>query len=403
MNQAPADVVSHGERRQALLDAYAIRWGQDPAGVWEAPGRVNLIGEHTDYNDGFVMPFALTRSAMLAAGRRDDDRVVVTSVDLHETVETSLEELVPFDAAGAPPRGWADYLTGCLWALREAGHSLGGVNLVLASTVPIGAGLSSSAAIECATVAALVDLFGLEVDLIDRAHLARRAENAYVGAPTGLLDQAASTLCTSGHTLYMDCRTLETQQVPMDLAGNGLEILILDTRTPHSHVDGEYASRRAACERAAALLGVPALRDVGPAGLDQALDRLAAEEDGDELVRRTRHVVTENARVLEAAELARAGRFGELGPLLDASHTSMRDDFQITVPTVDLAVETARAHGALGARMTGGGFGGCIIALTPVGTGEAVGGAVAHAFAEAGFDAPQWFSAVPSSGARRIS
>ena len=398
MNQSPRDVVEQAQRRTALVDAYADRWGHPPAGVWEAPGRVNLIGEHTDYNDGFVMPFALTRSAMLAAAHRDDDRVVVTSVDLDETTETSLDELVAFDAPGAPARVWSDYLTGCLWALREAGHHIGGVNLVVASTVPIGAGLSSSAALECATIAAMADLFGLEISLIDRAHLARRAENAYVGAPTGLLDQAASTLCTSGHTLFMDCRTLETAQVPMDLPGAGLEILVLDTRTPHSHVDGEYAARRAACEKAAALLGVDALRDV--TDLDDALARRADQRE--ELVRRTRHVVTENDRVLEAIELARAGSFAELGPLLDASHVSMRDDFEITVPTVDLAVETARENGALGARMTGGGFGGCIIALVPVGTGESVGQSIATAFATAGHGAPEWFIAVPSAGARRI-
>lgn len=402
MNQSPRDVVEHGERRAALHDAYVERWGQPPAGVWEAPGRVNLIGEHTDYNDGFVMPFALTRSAMLAAAHRDDDRVVVTSVDLAETTEAALDELAPFDAPDAPARVWSDYLTGCLWALREAGHRIGGVNLVVASTVPIGAGLSSSAALECATVAAMCDLFGLEISPIDRAHLARRAENAYVGAPTGLLDQAASTLCTSGHTLFMDCRSLETAQIPMDLAGAGLEILVLDTRTPHSHVDGEYAARRAACEKAAGLLGLDALRDV--TDLAAALDRLAAEGDqGEELVRRTRHVVTENERVLEAIDLARAGSFAELGPLLDASHVSMRDDFEITVPTVDLAVETAREQGALGARMTGGGFGGCIIALVPVGTGDAVGQAIAAAFATAGHREPEWFTAVPSAGARRIA
>ncbi|MGA4668582.1 galactokinase [Propionibacteriaceae bacterium Y1923] len=397
MNQAPDAVAEHGHRRQQVLDGFAERCGTAAAGVWEAPGRVNLIGEHTDYNDGFVMPFALTRSAMVAAGHREDDRVVVTSMDLDETVEVALDDLVPFDAPGARPRVWADYLTGCLWALREAGHHVGGVNLVVASTVPIGAGLSSSAALECATIAAMVDLFGLEIDLIDRAHLARRAENAYVGAPTGLLDQAASTLCTSSHTLFMDCRTLETTQVPMDLAGVGLEILVLDTNTPHSHVDGEYAARRAACERAAGLLGVAALRDV--TDLDEALATLGP----DELVRRTRHVVTENQRVLEAVELAREGRFAELGPLLDQSHTSMRDDFEITVPTVDLAVETAREHGALGARMTGGGFGGCIIALIPMGTGDQVGRAIAEAFAAAGYAAPEWFTAVPSSGARRIA
>ncbi|MGD7731787.1 galactokinase [Propionibacteriaceae bacterium G57] len=399
MNQSPAAVAEHGARRDAVTAAYTQRWGAGPAGVWDAPGRVNLIGEHTDYNDGFVMPFALTRSAMVAAARRDDGRIVVTSLDLDETVETSVDDLVPFDAPGAAARVWADYLTGCVWALREAGHQVGGVNLVLECSVPIGAGLSSSAALECATVAALVDLYGLDIDPMERAVLARRCENAYVGAPTGLLDQAASTLCTLGHTLFMDCRSLETQQVPMDFASVGLEMLVLDTMTPHSHVDGEYSSRRATCEKAAGLLGVPALRDVDD--LAAALATLAPH--GDELVKRTRHVVTENHRVLEAIDLARAGRVADLGPLLDASHASMRDDFEITVPTVDLAVETARAHGALGARMTGGGFGGCIIALVPEGTADRVGQAIAKAFAGAGFGAPKWFSAVPSAGARRIA
>lgn len=385
-------------REQSLSRAYATRWGQAPDGVWAAPGRVNLIGEHTDYNDGFVMPFALTRSAMVAAGLREDDRVVVTSLDLDETLDIGLDELTPFDAPHAAPRVWADYLTGCLWALREAGHQVGGINLVMSSTVPIGAGLSSSAAIECATIAAACDLFDLDVSPLGRAKLARRAENAYVGAPTGLLDQAASTLCTQGHALFLDCRSFETQQVPMDLPAAGLEILVLDTKTPHSHVDGEYAERRASCERAAELIGVAALRDV--TDLDAALAMLAGDQV---LVKRTRHVVSENDRVLAAIEVASQGRFEDLAPLLDASHVSMRDDFEITVPTVDLAVETARAHGALGARMTGGGFGGCIIALAPAGSGEAIGQAVAAAFADAGFGAPEWFTAVPSAGATRVS
>lgn len=384
-------------REQSLTRAYATRWGQAPDGVWAAPGRVNLIGEHTDYNDGFVMPFALTRSAMVAAGLREDDRIVVTSLDLDETLEIGLDELTPFDALNAAPRVWADYLTGCLWALREAGHQVGGVNLVMSSTVPIGAGLSSSAAIECATIAAACDLFDLDVSPLGRAKLARRAENAYVGAPTGLLDQAASTLCTQGHALFLDCRSFVTQQVPMDLPAAGLEILVLDTKTPHSHVDGEYAERRASCERAAELIGVAALRDV--TDLDAALATLAGDQV---LVKRTRHVVSENDRVLAAIEVASQGRFEDLAPLLDASHVSMRDDFEITVPTVDLAVETARAHGALGARMTGGGFGGCIIALAPAGSGEAIGQAVAAAFADAGFGAPEWFTAVPSAGAARV-
>ncbi|WP_203566326.1 galactokinase [Aestuariimicrobium ganziense] len=386
---------------QPAIDRYTELVGDSPTGVWAGPGRVNLIGEHTDYNDGFVMPFALQHAALVAAGVRDDDQVVVDSLDLSETHTVALDDLTPFDAPDAPERRWSDYLLGCVWALREAGHAVGGVTLVLSSDVPVGAGLSSSAAIECAVVGALCDLFDLDISPMDRAKLARVAENAYVGAPTGLLDQAASTLCTLGHTLFLDCRSLETRQIPIDLAAAGLEILVLDTKTPHSHVDGEYAERRATCERAAAILGVPALRDVDDLG--SALRVLAAEADNDRLVKRVRHVVTENDRVLEAIEVADSGDLTKLAPLLDASHASMRDDFEITVPTVDLAVETVRDAGALGARMTGGGFGGCIIALCREGEGEGIGQRVAAAFAEAGFGAPVWFTATPAEGARRLA
>ncbi|GAA1398156.1 galactokinase [Luteococcus peritonei] len=379
---------------QAVVAEFTEWTGQAPQGVWFAPGRVNLIGEHTDYNDGFVMPFALAVGATVAASARTDQMVRLRSVDMGETVE--LEVLRPYDQPSATT-GWGAYLAGVIWALRQAGHPVGGIDLVLASDVPIGAGLSSSAAIECAVVAACCDLFGLEISPVERAKLARVAENQFVGAPTGLLDQAASTLCQADSALFLDCRSLETESVPLPLADQGLEILVLDTHTPHSHVDGEYAERRATCEAAARTLGVPALRDV--TNLDEALGRL-----DDELQRkRTRHVVTEDERVLQAVELGRSGRLRDLGPLLDASHASMRDDFEITVPTVDLAVETARANGALGARMTGGGFGGCIIALCEQGTGEGVGEQVAQAFAQAGFNVPTWFTVVPEQGARRIS
>lgn len=368
--------------------------GREAEGVWFAPGRVNLIGEHTDYNEGFVMPFALAMGATVAVARRDDQLVRLHSVDLRESIE--LDVLRPYDKPGATT-GWGAYLAGVVWALQQAGRPVGGIDLVLASDVPIGAGLSSSAAIECAVVAACCDLFGLDIDPIERAKLARVAENQFVGAPTGLLDQAASTLCTQGHALFLDCRSFEAEPVPLPLAEQGLEVLVLDTHTPHSHVDGEYAERRTTCEAAARTLGVAALRDV--TDLDEALSRL----DDDLQRRRTRHVVTEDQRVLDAVELGRAGRLAELGPLLDASHASMRDDFEITVETVDLAVETARAAGALGARMTGGGFGGCIIALCQQDSAEQVGQAVAEAFAQACFNQPAWFSAVAEQGARRLS
>jgi galactokinase len=291
--------------------------------------------------------------------------------------------------------GWQAYVAGVVWALAEAGHAVSGADLVLTSDVPIGAGLSSSAALECAVLAALADLDGLEIEPLERAKLARRCENEYVGAPTGLMDQAASTLCTADHALFFDCRTFEAVQVTLHLGAAGLELLVLDTNTPHSHVDGEYADRRRTCDEAASILGVPALRDV--TDLETALAALPDET----MRRRVRHVVTENARVQAAAEVLQAGRVRELAPLLDASHTSMRDDFEITAPTVDLAVETARAAGALGARMTGGGFGGCIIALVPTGRADAVAAAIAEAFADAGYRAPQHFLGLPSQGAHR--
>ena len=375
---------------KSLIQAVRNQTGRQPAGVWAAPGRVNLIGEHTDYNEGYVMPFALAQRVLIAAAPRNDPTWSVTSLNNDSTKIFSAADLNPGMA------GWQAYVAGVVWALQEAGHRVGGADLVLTSDVPEGAGLSSSAALECAVLTALADLNDLDIVGIERAKLARRSENAFVGAPTGLMDQAASTLCTAGHALFFDCRTDAAEQVLFDTTSAGLEILVLDTKTPHALVDSEYAARRASCEQAARLLGIPALRDV--TDLDAALDQLPDPV----LKRRVRHVVTENARVLEAADVLRAGRIADLAPLLDASHESMRNDFEITVPQVDLAVETARSSGSLGARMTGGGFGGCIIALVELGDSERIGEAIVESFGAAGYGPPMYFTAVPSTGAQRL-
>jgi galactokinase len=373
---------------------FLARYAATPDGRWAAPGRVNLIGEHTDYNDGFVLPFALPQHTVVAASRSDRPHWTAWS-------EQS-DALVTFDEAALSPgvlTGWAAYVAGVVWALREAGHHVPGAQLAIASDVPLGAGLSSSAALEAAVLTALAELGGLDLPVGDRPRLAQRAENDYVGAPTGIMDQSASIRCRPGHALFLDCRSLAVEHIPFDLATDGLAVVVTDTRAEHRHVDGEYAARRTACESAAKALGVPALRDVGTDDLDAALDRLPDEVTR----RRVRHVVTENQRVVQTVELLRSGRVREIGPLLTASHASMRDDFEITVPEVDAAVEAALAAGAYGARMTGGGFGGCVLALVDADFADAVAAAVTRAYAERGFTRPHSFTVLPSAGAARLS
>jgi galactokinase len=311
-----------------------------------------------------------------------------------EPVEVAADELRP-ESAGRI--GWAAYPAGVVWALRRRGHSVPGLVLELDSAVPTGSGLSSSAALVCAVATALDDLLQLGLSADELLAITRSAENDFVGAPTGGMDQLAALRCEQGHALFCDMRTLTAQQVPFDLDAHGLAVLVIDTRAEHRHSDGEYRQRRAGCERAAELLGVTALRDIDPSGLDDALRRLP----DDELRRYTRHVVTENERVLRTVELLSAGQLRAIGPLLDESHASMRDDYRITIPELDVAAEALVAAGALGARMTGGGFGGCVIALVEQSRAADAAVVVEAQFARHGFRAPAHFLARPSAGARR--
>ncbi|MFF9109604.1 galactokinase [Streptomyces sp. NPDC014805] len=379
-----------------VAERFKQLYGADPEGVWAAPGRVNLIGEHTDYNDGFVMPFALPHTAVAAVSRRDDGLLRLHSADLEGGVaELRVDELAP-----QSDTAWTAYPAGVVWALREAGHPVTGADVHLASTVPAGAGLSSSAALEVVVALALNDLFGLGLRGWQLARLCQRAENVYVGAPVGIMDQTASACCEAGHALFLDTRDLSQRQIPFDLAAEGMRLLVVDTQVKHAHSEGEYGKRRAGCEKGADLLGVDALRDVPFDGLGEALARLGDEEEVRRLVR---HIVTENHRVERVVSLLESGDTRAIGPLLVEGHASLRDDFRISCPELDLVVDTAMASGALGARMTGGGFGGSAIVLADIADVDTITKAVEEAFAAAAFTAPRVFEAIPSAGARRLS
>lgn len=384
-----------GPAAKAAL-AFEQLHGRVPDGVWSAPGRVNLIGEHTDYNDGYVLPFALPHRIAVAAARRADGQLTVSTLG----DDGGLQHAAPAPVAELAPgaiTGWAAYPSGVAWVLRDHGVRAG-ADLVIAGDVPAGAGLSSSHALECATALALLGLAGVSPDRAEIARWVQRSENDFVGAPTGLLDQTASLQCVEAHVLFHDVRSGKSEQVPFDAAASGLEVLVIDTRASHSNTDGGYASRRAGCERAAALLGTPSLRDVDVTELDDVLAKLP-----DELRPLVRHVVTENDRVLRTVELLRAGRLAEIGPLLSASHVSLRDDYVISWTEADVAVDAAMSAGALGARMIGGGFGGSAIALVPVDRHLDVERAVLAGCAERSLIKPRLFTAVPAAGAGRDS
>jgi len=393
-----------------LADAFCARAGRDPEGVWFAPGRVNLIGEHTDYSDGFVLPVAIDRGVLVAAAPRDDGRLRCWSLQETEAADLRLEAIGP-----GKVEGWAAYPAGVAWALGQSATGgsqrparagaeppapFSGADLVVDGDVPAGAGLSSSAALECATALALAEPSGAlgKLGPVELAALARRAEVEVVGMPCGVMDQMISMLGQAGHALFLDTRTMATEQLPLALEAAGLRLLVIDTRATHRLVEGAYAERRASVERAARVLGLPALRDATP-----ALVEASAAALGDPGLRRARHVVTENARVLETVELLRKGALDRLGPVLSASHASMRDDFEISCPELDTAVSAAVAVGALGARMTGGGFGGSALAVVPEALVDRVTTAVLAAFEVAGFRRPEIIPVLASGGAHRVA
>lgn len=398
----PAWSSAEGVARASRL--FTQTFGGEPTGVWAAPGRVNLIGEHTDYAGGLCLPVALPHRTYVALRPRDDGHVRLVSA------QTSPWEGDLADVGPGRVDGWAGYVVGVAWAMAEGladrGVRVPGFDAAVDSCVPFGAGLSSSAALECAVAVALDELTGagLAADDDGRALLASlcvRAENEIAGAPTGGLDQASALRCQPDHALLVDFgRGGAARHVAADLGD--LALLVVDTRAPHRLVDGQYGARRASCVRAAEILAVPALGVLTDLeGIAERL-RAAGDPDAETLIRRVRHVVTENARVREVAALLEAGRPADVGPVLTAGHASLRDDYEVTCPELDLAADTATAAGALGARMVGGGFGGSVLALVPRPAAEAVATAVAEAFAAAGFAAPAFLVAEPAGAAGRV-
>jgi galactokinase len=360
----------------------------DARGRWAAPGRVNLIGEHLDYNGGPVLPIAIDRRTVVTASQRPDELVTVTS--------ESFNEPVTFGISTEPGEvtGWAAYVAGVLWALRADGHQVPGLDLAVSSDVPIGAGLSSSHALECAVAVAVRDLAELEVDLIALALAAQRAENDYVGVPTGIMDQLASLCGRPGQALLIDTASLSVRPVAAEWASDGLVLLVIDTRAHHSLAEGGYAQRSRECVAAAEALGVETLAAAALGDLDSLAEGT--------LRRRARHVVTETNRV-EQAVAALAGRdWSRFGELLSQSHASLRDDFEVSCAELDVAVDAAMGAGALGSRMTGGGFGGSAIALVPSGRVESVAEACRAAFVADSFGPPSMFPVEPAAGAGRV-
>ncbi len=374
---------------------FAQCYGARPELIWHAPGRVNLIGEHTDYNDGLVLPFALGAGVTAAAAAGKDGLLELRSRQFPaQTSSIRLAQLRPGEVSG-----WAGYAAGAVWALRTAGYPVEGARMCIDSDLPVGAGLASSAALCCAVVSCLATLAGLAggatPDRAEIAALARRAEADFVGMPCGIMDQSASMLCEAGHALLLDCASGRSTLVPFRPAGAGLRVMVADTGVRHALADGQYAARRRQCQQAARLLGAASLSEITDDGeLAGLLDPV--------LLRRARHVVTENRRVQRVVALLRAERLADCGELLTASHASLRDDFEVSWEAADLAVDAALSAGALGARMTGGGFGGCVLVLLPADRYATVITAIAGVLAGRTATPPAFRTAEPASGARQV-
>lgn len=445
---SPDPATGHSDAADPVIAAQALfvrTFDTEPEGIWSAPGRVNLIGEHTDYNNGLVLPFAIDARTAVAAGRPGAGSAGAGTEPAIEVVSAHRPDehrTVPLATLSPDPAGhqtdWSDYVSGSVWSTRLAeseesagsvldvsgpADSAAGLRFAVASTVPVGAGLSSSAALECAVVLATSALdVGDGPNPVESqsalaperlARIAQRAENQYVGVPSGLMDQMASAAAQADHLLFFDVGADTIEQIPFDIDTAGLALLVIDTRAHHSLADGEYAKRRAECERAAELLGLNSLRDITFEQLDLTLAKLVAAtrssvlvpatDDAEVLVRRVRHIVTENERVRDVVAQLQSSTpdWAAVGAGMTASHVSLRDDYQVSADELDTAVDAALSAGALGARMTGGGFGGSAIALCPADLAPAVTDNVRNAFAAAGFTAPVVRSVHPAPGARR--
>jgi galactokinase len=365
-------------------------FGVEPEIVAAAPGRVNLIGEHIDYSEGFVLPFAIRDRTLVAARKRDDSVVRIASVQRRNKIVTVDIQNVKPGLKGE----WERYALGVLWSLQVKT----GVDLMIDGNVPLGAGLSSSAALECSVATAMNHLFDMGYSLEELARLTQKAENQYVGVPCGIMDQSVSLMATHGFALLLDCRDLSTRNIPFDVASHGLELLIIDTQAHHALTDGGYAERRASCESVAATLKVKSMRELTKEQLESSKAQLTDTE-----FIRARHAVTEMKRVLDCVEALSNGDFKKVGELLNQSHVSLRDDYTVSCPELDTAVEASITAGALGARMVGGGFGGSAIALIEASKTSQTIHAIEKEFADKKFKAPRFFTSLPSQGAELLS